>query len=108
VNWFRKDAEGKFFWPGFGENMRVLEWIANRCHGHAEAEEKSIGWVPGYKDIHVQGMAEMTPTRFAEMMKIDPDEWRRELVLQNELFLKIYHELPKEMIYQRELLIARL
>ena len=108
VNWFRKDAAGNFYWPGFGENMRVLEWIANRCHGHAEAAETSIGWVPGYEDINVQGIPGMTPARFAEMMKIDPDEWRRELVMQNELFLKIYHELPKEMIYQRELLIARL
>lgn len=108
VNWFRKDAEGKFYWPGFGENMRVLDWIVGRCHGHSDAREGSIGWAPRYEDINTEGLEGMTRERFAEMMKIDPDEWRRELVLQNELFLKIYHELPKELIYQRELLIARL
>jgi phosphoenolpyruvate carboxykinase (GTP) len=108
VNWFRKDSEGKFYWPGFGENMRVLEWIVGRCHGHSDAREGSIGWVPRYEDIRTEGLEGMSRERFAEMMKIDPDEWRRELVFQNELFLKIYHELPKELIYQRELLIARL
>jgi phosphoenolpyruvate carboxykinase (GTP) len=108
VNWFRKDAAGKFYWPGFGENMRVLEWIIGRCHGQKDAREKSIGWVPRFVDMNLQGLAGMSRERFDEMMKIDPEEWRRELVLQNELFLKLYHELPKEMIYQRELLVARL
>ena len=108
VNWFRKDAEGKFYWSGFGDNMRVLEWIIGRCHGQRDAREGSIGWVPRYQDLNTEGIEGMTPERFAAMMKIDPDEWRRELVFQNELFLKIYHELPKELIYQRELLIARL
>jgi len=108
VNWFRKDSEGNFYWPGFGDNMRVLEWIIGRCHGQRDAREGSIGWVPRYQDLNTEGIEGMTAERFAEMMKIDPDEWRRELVFQNELFLKIYHELPKELIYQRELLIARL
>jgi phosphoenolpyruvate carboxykinase (GTP) len=108
VNWFRKDAGGEFYWPGFGENMRVLEWVVGRCHGHADAREGPIGWVPRCADINTEGLEGMTRERFAEMMKIDPEEWRRELVFQNELFIKIYHELPKELIYQRELLIARL
>lgn len=108
VNWFRKDAGGEFYWPGFGENMRVLEWVVGRCHGHADAREGPIGWVPRFEDINTEGLEGMTRERFAEMMKIDPEEWRRELVFQNELFIKIYHELPKELIYQRELLIARL
>jgi len=108
VNWFRKDSAGNFYWPGFGENMRVLEWIIGRCHGQKDAREKSIGWVPRFDDMNLKGMEEMTRERFDEMMKIDPEEWRNELVLQNELFLKLYHELPKEMIYQRELLVARL
>ncbi|MCX6935752.1 MAG: phosphoenolpyruvate carboxykinase (GTP), partial [Verrucomicrobia bacterium] len=108
VNWFRKDAEGKFYWPGFGDNVRVLEWIIGRCQGQASAREESIGWVPMCEDINLQGIDGMTPQRFAEMMKIDPNEWRQEVVLLNEFFLPMYHELPKEMIYQRELLIARL
>ena len=108
VNWFRRDEAGKFFWPGFGENMRVLEWIIGRCHGQKDAREKSIGWVPRFEDMNLEGIKGMTRERFHEMMRIDPEEWRRELVLQNELFLKLYHELPKEMVYQRELLVARL
>ena len=108
VNWFRRDEAGKFFWPGFGENMRVLEWIIGRCHGQKDAREKSIGWVPRFEDMNLEGIEGMTRERFHEMMRIDPEEWRRELVLQNELFLKLYHELPKEMVYQRELLVARL
>jgi len=108
VNWFRKDSAGKFYWPGFGENMRVLEWIIGRCHGQKDGREKSIGWVPRFEDMNMQGLEGMNRERFDEMMKIDPEEWRRELVLQNELFLKLYHELPKEMVYQRELLVARL
>jgi phosphoenolpyruvate carboxykinase (GTP) len=108
VNWFRKDSAGKFYWPGFGENMRVLEWIIGRCHGQKDGREKSIGWVPRFEDMNMQGLEGMNRERFNEMMKIDPEEWRRELVLQNELFLKLYHELPKEMVYQRELLVARL
>ena len=108
VNWFRKDSAGKFYWPGFGENMRVLEWIIGRCHGQKDGREKSIGWVPRFEDMNLQGLEGMNRERFDEMMKIDPEEWRRELVLQNELFLKLYHELPKEMVYQRELLVARL
>ena len=79
-----------------------------RCHGQKDAREASIGWIPRYEDIQLKGIEGMTPERFAEMMEINPDAWRRELVFQNELYLKIYHELPKEMIYQRELLIARL
>ena len=108
VNWFRKDAAGKFYWPGFGENMRVLEWIIGRCHGQKDARERSIGWVPRFEDVNVDGLAGMTRERFEAMMNINPEEWRKELVLQNELFLKLYHDLPKEMIYQRELLVARL
>jgi len=108
VNWFRKDGSGNFYWPGFGENMRVLEWIIGRCHGQKDGREKSIGWVPRFDDMNLNGIEGMTRERFHEMMKIDPEEWRNELVLQNELFLKLYHELPKEMIYQRELLVARL
>jgi len=108
VNWFRKDSVGKFYWPGFGENMRVLEWIIGRCHGQKDGREKSIGWVPRFEDMNLEGIEGMTRERFDKMMKIDPEEWRKELVLQNELFLKLYHELPKEMVYQRELLVARL
>ncbi|MCX6962234.1 MAG: phosphoenolpyruvate carboxykinase (GTP) [Verrucomicrobia bacterium] len=109
VNWFRKDAAGKFLWPGFGENTRILRWMVERCHPGAHALETAIGWLPDYSDIDMKGLEEtVTPEIFAEAQKIDTSEWHRELLLQDELFIKLYSELPKEIIFQRELLIARL
>jgi phosphoenolpyruvate carboxykinase (GTP) len=109
VNWFRKSAEGKFMWPGFGDNTRVLKWIVERCEGGMHAVETSIGWVPEYKDLDLRGIEnDITPEKFAEVMKIDTAEWHRELVMQDELFIKLYSQLPKELIFQRELLISRL
>ena len=109
VNWFRKSDEGKFLWPGFGDNMRVLKWIVQRCQRGAHALETSIGWVPEYKDLDMSGLEEkITPEDFEELQKIVPAEWHRELVLQDELFMKLYSHIPKELIFQRELLISRL
>jgi len=109
VNWFRKDANGKFMWPGFGENMRVLKWIVARCDAGAHALETAIGWVPEYKDLDMRGIEDdITEEKFNEIMKIDRSEWHRELVLQDELFMKLYTHLPKELVFQRELLISRL
>jgi phosphoenolpyruvate carboxykinase (GTP) len=109
VNWFRKSPEGKFLWPGFGDNMRVLKWIVTRCDVGAHAIETAIGWVPEYKDLDMRGIEDdITPEKFAEIMKIDRSEWHRELVLQDELFMKLYSHLPKELVFQRELLISRL
>jgi phosphoenolpyruvate carboxykinase (GTP) len=109
VNWFRKDSHGKFLWPGFGDNMRVLKWIVQRCQLGAHAIETSIGWVPEYQDLDMRGLDhEMTVEKFSEAQKIDMAEWHRELVMQDELFIKLYSQLPKELVFQRELLIARL
>ena len=109
VNWFRKNAEGKFLWPGFGDNMRVLKWIVQRCGFGAHALETPIGWVPQYEDLDMKGIeSEITEERFAELQAMDADEWRRELILQDELFFKLYSSLPKEIIFQRELLVSRL
>jgi phosphoenolpyruvate carboxykinase (GTP) len=108
VNWFRKDANGEFLWPGFGENMRVLKWIVDRCQGGANANETPLGWVPGPNSFDLKGMPAYTPERLAQAQTIDLDEWRRELLSQDELFMKIYAHLPKEMVFQRELLVSRL
>ncbi len=109
VNWFRKDAAGKFLWPGYGDNMRILKWIVQRCQLGMHAIETSIGWVPEYRDIDLRGLEkEMTEKRFEEAQKIDPSEWHRELAMQDELFMHLYSDLPKELIFQRELLISRL
>jgi phosphoenolpyruvate carboxykinase (GTP) len=108
VNWFRKDAQGNFMWPGFGENMRVLKWIVDRCHGRANGNETPLGWVPGANDIDLEGLDGFTAEHLERALDIDLDEWRRELIMQEELFLKLYSHLPKELIFQRELLISRL
>jgi phosphoenolpyruvate carboxykinase (GTP) len=108
VNWFRKDRNGKFLWPGFGENMRVLKWIVDRCHGRADANETPLGWVPGPKSFDLAGMENVSAEQLAQAQSIDYDEWRRELLSQDELFMKLYAHLPKEMIFQRELLVSRL
>ncbi len=108
VNWFRKDSDGQFLWPGFGENMRVLKWIVDRCNGRANAVETPLGWVPYAKDFDLQGLKDYPPEKFDRVQNINYDDWRRELLQQDELFMKIYAHLPKELIFQRELLVARL
>ena len=108
VNWFRKDSDGQFLWPGFGENMRVLKWIVARCNGRANAVETPLGWVPYAKDFDLTGLPNYSPERFDRVQTINYDDWRRELLQQDELFMKIYAHLPKELIFQRELLVARL
>ncbi len=107
VNWFRKDAEGEYLWPGFGENFRVLRWIIDRCRGRAPAREAQIGWMPRYAEFDWSGL-NYAREKFVECMRIDGPEWRRELISQTELFLKLHDRLPKELIFQRELLISRL
>ena len=108
VNWFRRDDQGGFLWPGFGENMRVLKWIVDRCHGRVGAKETPLGWFPRVQDFDLSGLDGFTPERFERTQTINIEEWRREILSQDELFMKIYAFLPKEMIFQRELLVARL
>ena len=108
VNWFRKDETGKFMWPGFGENMRVLKWIVDRCHGRAAAEETPLGWVPGARAFDLTEMENFTDEALERLQHINTEEWRKEVIAQDELFVKIYSNLPKELIFQRELLVARL
>ena len=107
VNWFRKDAEGNFLWPGFSENMRVLKWIVDRVHGRALAKETPIGWVPHYEDIEWQGL-NFTKEKFDKLQAFDAAAWRDEVLGHEELFLDLHDRLPPEMIYERELLICRI
>ncbi len=107
VNWFRKDAEGNFLWPGFSENMRVLKWIVDRVHGRALAKETPIGWVPHYEDIEWQGL-NFAKEKFDELQAFDAAAWRDEVLGHEELFLDLHDRLPPEMIYERELLICRI
>jgi phosphoenolpyruvate carboxykinase (GTP) len=107
VNWFRKDADGKFLWPGFSENMRVLKWIVDRVRGRAIGKETPIGWTPHYEDIHWQGL-DFSREAFDELQKVDRVQWKQEVMDHEGLFLLLHDHLPPEMIYERELLICRL
>ncbi len=108
VNWFRKDSEGKYLWPGYGENMRVLKWIVDRRLGEADADETPPGWVPGLKKFDLTGLPSFSEERFDQWRSISYDDWRREVFRRDEWFLRLYTHLPKELIFQRELLVARL
>jgi phosphoenolpyruvate carboxykinase (GTP) len=107
VNWFRKDAEGKFIWPGFGENMRVLKWIVDRTHGRAWGRETPIGWMPRYEDFEWKGL-DFPRAKFEELQAFDAKAWRAEVMANEELFMDLHDHLPPEMIYERELLICRI
>jgi phosphoenolpyruvate carboxykinase (GTP) len=107
VNWFRKDAAGKFVWPGFSENMRVLKWIVDRAHGRAAGRETPIGWMPGYDDLEWAGL-EFPREQFEELQAFNRAAWRAEVIQHEELFIDLHDHLPSEIIYERELLICRL
>jgi phosphoenolpyruvate carboxykinase (GTP) len=107
VNWFRKDADGKFLWPGFSDNLRVLKWIVDRVHGRAQGNETPIGWTPYFEDMNWHGL-EFAREKFEELQSVDRAAWKREVMSHEELFLLLHDHLPPEMIYERELLICRL
>lgn len=107
VNWFRKDADGKFLWPGFSENMRILKWIVDRVRAGGRAKETPIGWVPSYKDIDWSGL-EFSEEDFDELQKFDRQAWRTEVLGHEELFIDLHSALPKELIFERELLLCRM
>jgi len=107
VNWFRKDAEGRFLWPGYSENMRVLAWIVDRVQGRVPARETAIGWTPFYNDMNWEGL-DFSPAQFEELERVDRLQWRAEVMGHEELFLLLHDHLPAEMIFERELLICRL
>ena len=107
VNWFRKDAGGKFLWPGYGENMRVLKWIVDRSRVRAPGRETPIGWMPDYSAMEWTGL-DFSEERFNELQAFDRQAWRREVIDHEQLFIELHDHLPKEMVYERELLICRL
>jgi phosphoenolpyruvate carboxykinase (GTP) len=107
VNWFRKDKDGKFIWPGFSENMRVLKWVVDRVRAGGRAKETPIGWVPRYKDIDWEGM-DFPQEKFDELQRFDNAAWRQEVLGHEELFIDLHATLPKELMFERELLICRM
>ncbi len=101
VNWFRRDAGGKFVWPGFSENMRVLAWIVERCHGRAQAVPNALGLMPRYEDLGWSGLEKFGRERFAELAQVDPRAWQHELGAHDELFAKLGAKLPRELAARR-------
>lgn len=108
VNWFRRDDEGNFLWPGFGENMRVLKWIVDRVRGRAYAVESPLGWTPKYHSIEWKGLESFSHKKFDVLMEVDREKWIHEARLQEDFYLPMYNRLPKEFVHERELLISRL
>lgn len=108
VNWFRRDADGKFVWPGFGENMRVLQWIVGRAHGEAYGLESPIGWMPRFSDLEWSGLDGFGEADFRKAMSLDRDDWDAEILSHDELFIKLNDRIPKEMLAIRDLTLSAL
>lgn len=108
VNWFRKDAQGNFMWPGFGENMRVLKWMFDRVTGKVNAVESPLGLVPRYQDLEMSGLKEISPEQYSKLMEIDTKAWKSEVALQGEFFEKLGTKLPRDLVHEKELLDCRL
>ncbi len=106
VNWFRKSGEGKFLWPGYGDNMRVLKWIVDRSHGRVGAKESILGWVPDVGDLDLRGL-NAPPQDVDAATRIDLGEWEYELESQREWFDTLGKTVPAALELQRELLLSR-
>ena len=108
VNWFRRGADGKFIWPGFGENMRVLKWAVERCQGKAGAVETPLGLMPRWEDLAWIGLEEFSREQFVELTRVDGAAWRDELASHDELFGKLGDHLPAALEQRRAALHAQL
>ncbi|MGE8364596.1 phosphoenolpyruvate carboxykinase (GTP) [Cupriavidus sp.] len=107
VNWFRKDADGNFVWPGFGENMRVLSWMIDRVEGRGQGSDHVFGTSPRYEDLNWQGL-DFTKQQFDQVTSIDHAAWQQELVLHEELFTQLKHNLPQALVDAKAALAKRL
>ena len=96
VNWFRTDDNGEFIWPGFGENLRVVEWILKRCFDEADARETEIGYLPKVEDINLDGI-DVDPDTLAGLLSVDRDLWKQETEGIHEFYAKFGDKLPKAL-----------
>lgn len=97
VNWFRTNGDGVFLWPGYGENMRVLQWIVERVNGRAAAVPSPLGGIPAYADLTWEGMDHFLNEHFEDLVSIDPLHWQAELQQHDQLFEKMQDKLPLEL-----------
>jgi len=107
VNWFRKGPDGKFVWPGYGENMRVLKWIVERVEGRARGVETPIGITPRFEDLDWAGL-DFGPARYGQVSSVDHDAWKAELGLHEDLFRQLAYHLPAEIAATKARIEARL
>jgi phosphoenolpyruvate carboxykinase (GTP) len=107
VNWFRKGADGKFIWPGYGENMRVLEWIVGRIEGKSHGEDNAFGVSPRYEDLNWNGL-NFSKEQFARIIGMDHADWQQELKLHEELFQRLAYHLPAELGATKQRIAAKL
>jgi len=107
VNWFGLGKDGKFLWPGFGDNMRVLRWAIERCRGQANATQTALGWMPCYEDFDWSGRETFSREQFAALTSLDAALWREDLAQHDELFKKLASRLPRKLQLQREMLGLR-
>ena len=107
VNWFRRNSDGDFLWPGFGENLRILKWIVGRAKGQAASIESPLGWVPRYEDLDWRGL-DFSEAQFNQLMAVDREAWQHEVASHDELFFRLYDRLPKEFVFLRELILSSL
>jgi phosphoenolpyruvate carboxykinase (GTP) len=108
VNWFRRGADGGFVWPGFGENMRILQWIVGRTQGRANALESPIGWMPRYNDLDWTGLDDFSEADYLRAMSLERADWDKEILSHDELFIRLNDRIPKEMIAIRDLTLSAL
>jgi phosphoenolpyruvate carboxykinase (GTP) len=108
VNWFRKDPEGNFIWPGYSQNLRVLKWIFNRVRGRAGSTESPLGWMPRYEDLDWTGLPSFSQETFRDLMSVPREAWKQEVLGHQELFERLYDRIPKEFILMRELVLSSL
>ncbi len=97
VNWFRTDDEGNFIWPGFGDNLRVLEWIINRCEGKVDAVETPIGYVPHAEDINIEGLNGVTKETIEDLLSIDVENWKKETEGIESFYKELGERVPEEL-----------
>ena len=108
VNWFLQDADGRFAWPGFGDNMRVLKWIVDRCRGRAAAQPSALGLMPAHADLEWEGAEAVDGEQFAHLTRLDPQAWSEELRHHAEWLQRLADRLPPELLHQHRRLAAAL
>ncbi len=96
VNWFRKDGDGKFLWPGYGENLRVLKWMLDRIHGRVRTIATPVGGVPNQDDLDLTGL-DVSREQLAQALTVDANEWKAELESSREFFDKLGPTMPEEL-----------